>query len=174
MASAAIAARDGRILRGPNLDGNVRERSESRKFRPVIIRAPRFVRIYTHDGSQVAGSQTPEMKIGDAISIPLDGLLQVISHPAIRIHVEQDRAGVADEAIRPAGDYARPDDTREGVHPKPPERAGKKQADDDQNGYRSIRHHVNYGGAHVVVTMRLSVCVLVLLEDHGMFLIGDP
>jgi hypothetical protein len=39
------------------------------------------------------------MKIGDAISIPFDGLLQVISHPAIRIHVEQDRAGVADEAI---------------------------------------------------------------------------
>ena len=85
----------------------------------------------------------------------------------IGVHVEQDGAGVADQAEGPTGDDAGTDDAGERVHPEPAERAGEQQADDHQHRNGGVGDDVDHGGAHVVVAMRRAVRVLVLFESDG-------
>src|SRR3984957_2533910 len=113
------------------------------------------------------------MKIGNPVAIPFDSLPEVIGHPPIRIHIEEDRSGVADQAKRPAGDYASAGDACRGVHPKPPKSSGEQQADDDEYRYSGICHHMDHGSAHIVIAVRLAMCVLMLFEDHRMFIAGN-
>ena len=90
----------------------------------------------------------------------LDGLAEVFGHVAVGGHVQQDGAGVADQAEGPAGDDAGADDAGERVHPQPAEGAGEQQADDHQHRDGGVGHDVDDGGAHVVVAMRGAVRVL--------------
>ena len=69
--------------------------------------------------------QAPEMEIGELVALALNGLAQIVRHMPVRIHVEQDRAGVPDQAVRPAGDDDSADDARKRVHPEPAEGAGE-------------------------------------------------
>ena len=41
-------------------------------------------------------SQPPEMQIGEPVAFGLDDVTHIVGHRTIGIHVEQDRAGVAD------------------------------------------------------------------------------
>ena len=106
------------------------------------------------------------MKVGNAITIFFDSLLQTVCHPAIRSHVEKDRPGIANQSIGPARDHTCPNYACEWIHPKPPESAGESQTDDHENGHSGIRDYMDYGGPHVVITVSLAMCVLVLLVFH--------
>jgi len=63
--------------------------------------------------------------IGELVAVTLNHLPQIVRHAPIRVHVEQDRARVADQPIRPTGDDASSDDAGERVHPEPPEHTGQ-------------------------------------------------
>ena len=87
-----------------------------------------------------------------------------LGHAAVGIHVEQDRAGVADQRVGPGGDDDRADDADERVHEGPAEIPSEREPDDDQERNRRVGQHVNDGGAHVVVAVRGGVRVLVFGE----------
>src|SRR5581483_5327832 len=67
------------------------------------------------------GTEPPQMQIGQAIAIGLDHGAHTRGHAPIRIHIEQDRAGIANEAVGPDGDDNRAAETHDGVHPRPTE-----------------------------------------------------
>ena len=112
----------------------------------------------------MTGTKAPEMEIGERVAVALDRLPQAVRHAPIRVHVEQDRPGVADQAKRPTGDHAGSDDARERVHPEPAERTGEQQADNHQHRYRGVGDHVDDRGPHVVVALRAPWR---MLEDTG-------
>ena len=85
----------------------------------------------------------------------------------VGIYVEQDRAGVADQAVGPACDDERTDDAGERVHPEPAKSAGEQQAYDDENRHRGVGEDVDDGGAHIIVAMRGFLAMFVLDEIHG-------
>ena len=121
-------------------------------------------------------TEAPEVKVGNAIAVRLDHPAYAIGQAAVRHHVEQDRAGVAHQAPRPAGDDTRAEDAGERVHPEPPKRASQQQADDDHDRDRRVGDDVNDGGPHVVVAVGGAEAVsamLMLLEQHGMIATPD-
>ncbi len=122
----------------------------------------------------MSGPEPPEMEIGERITPGLDFLTQSVGHTLVGIHVEQDGAGVPDQAIGPAGDDASPDDAGERVHPKPAKGAGEQQADDHKHRHGGVGDHMDDGGAHVVVAGGRSMRVLVLFEHDGIVLLADP
>ena len=91
------------------------------------------------------------MEIGERVAVALNRLAQIVRHAPVGVHVEQDRSGVADQAIGPTRDHAGADDSGQRVHPEPAERAGEQQSDNDQHRNRRVGDHVDDGGAHVVV-----------------------
>jgi hypothetical protein len=78
------------------------------------------------------------VEVGEPVAVVLDGLAQLASHAPIRIHVERNRSGVADQTVGPTGDDASPDDARKRVHPKPSEGAREQQADDDKHRHGGV------------------------------------
>src|ERR1700693_6111086 len=97
-----------------DLDGVVRQRAKPRQLRPVVVRSTRLGCVDGHYRREVARTQPPEMKVGDFVAIPLDRLPKVIRHGTTRVHVQQNSPCVTDQAKRPTGNYASPDDTCEG------------------------------------------------------------
>ena len=115
------------------------------------------------------GPETPDVQVGEPVALVLHDAPHPVCHAAVRIHVEQDGTRVPHEAVCPGRDHARAHDARERVHPKPAERTGQQQADDDQHGDGGIRHNVDQGGPHVVVAVSRAVRVVAV----SMFLEGD-
>ncbi len=74
-----------------------------------------------HDRSQMAGAQAPQMQIGDACRRRSRWPPQLSASAPVRVHVQQDRAGVADQAVGPTGDHAGADRCR----PADPSRASR-------------------------------------------------
>jgi hypothetical protein len=52
-------------------------------------------------------TEAPKMQVSKFVAVAFHGLAQLIGNAFIRIHVEQNRAGIANETIRPAGDDER-------------------------------------------------------------------
>jgi hypothetical protein len=44
------------------------------------------------------------VQVGQSVAVDLDQRAHMLRHGSIGIHVEQDGAGIADEAVRPGGD----------------------------------------------------------------------
>src|SRR5271166_4807665 len=109
----------------------MRQRREAGEAAPIIVRLAWFRRDDRNDRPEMAWPQAPKVEIGELVAVALNGLAQLACHALVGVHVEQDRSGVADQAVRPTGDDASPDDTGERVHPKPSKGAGEQQADDD-------------------------------------------
>ncbi len=80
-----------------DLDCKMRQRAEARQLAPVIIRPARFACADGHTRSEVAWSEPPKVEVGECVTLPLNRLPKVIRHAPVRVHVEQDRAGVADK-----------------------------------------------------------------------------
>ena len=96
-----------------HLDGQVRQRREAGETDPIIVGLPWFRRDDRNNRPEVARPQAPEVEIGELVAIALNGLSQFARHALVGVHVEQDRPGVADQAIGPTGDDASPDDAGE-------------------------------------------------------------
>ena len=154
-----------RLMR--HLDGQMRQRREAGETAPIIVGLPWFRRDDRDNRPEVARPQAPEVEIGELVAITLNGLSQFARHAPIGVHVEQDRPGVADQAIRPTGDDASPYDAGERVHPKPSESAREQQADDDKHGHGGVGHDVNDGRPHVVVARGRSLRMFVPSKTTG-------
>ena len=57
----------------------------------------------------MAQPQPPQMQIGEGIAIILDRLPHTVRHAPVRVHVEENGPGVADQAIGPAYNNKSPD-----------------------------------------------------------------
>ena len=79
----------------------------------------------------MAGTQSPKVKIAQPVAVGLDEFPDSRLDFPVGVHVEQDAAGVADQAVGPAGDDERADDPGERVHPQPAKGPGQQQPDDD-------------------------------------------
>ena len=110
-------------------------------------------------------SETPRVQISQLITIGLDHGAHALCHAPVRVHVEQDRTGIPDQAVRPASDDGGTDNARQRVHPEPAKRADEHQARDHKHGHCGIGHDVDNGGAHVVVAPSGVVGMLVLFEN---------
>src|ERR1700722_19758221 len=160
-----------RLMR--HLDGQMRQRREARERAPVIVGLPWFRRDDRNNRPEVARPQAPEVEIGELVAITLNGLSQFARHAPVGVHVEQDRPGVADQAIGPTGDDASPDDAGERGHPEPATGARKQQAEDDKHRHRSVGNDVNHGCAHVVVARRRSLRIFVLFKGERIGVLSD-
>src|SRR5579883_439420 len=110
------------LLRLLYLDRDMRQRAEPVEPPAVEVGAPRFSRDDRYDGAKMAGTEAPEMEIGEPVALGFDGAAQPFRQALIGVHVEQDRAGIADETIGPIGDDERADDTHDRVHERSEER----------------------------------------------------
>ncbi len=119
------------------------------------------------DRAEVAGAEPPQMHIDQRVAVALDRRAQSRGQPRVRVHVEQHRAGVADQAGRPTDDDAGADQAGERVHPQPAEAAGQQQADDDQDRHRRVGHDVHHRRAQIVVAMDGIMGVAVIGLGEG-------
>ncbi len=103
------------------------------------------------------------MQVGDAVPTGLDQLAHALRQPLVRVDVEQDRPGVADQPVGPGGDHDRADETDDRIHPVPAEEAAEQQAHYHEGRDRGVRQHMDDGAAHVVVPMRRAVCICMLV-----------
>src|SRR6478609_8374687 len=101
-----------------DLDCEVRQGVKSGQLRSVGVRSAYLACVDRQYRSEVARTQPPEMKVGDLVAIPLDRLPKFVCHRPIRVHVQQNSPSVTDQAKRPTGNYAGPDDACEGIHPE--------------------------------------------------------
>src|ERR1700730_5945905 len=101
-----------------DLDGEVRQRFEARQPPAIIVGITCLAGDDRNDRAEMPRPKAPEMQIGEHVTIGLDFRPQLAGHALVGIHVEQDRAGVPDQAVRPTGDDARADDAGQRVHPK--------------------------------------------------------
>src|ERR1700738_3981725 len=157
-----------------NLDGEMRQRFEPGKSIAIIVSLTSLAGYDRDYRPEMPRPQAPKMEIGELVTLGLNFLTQLVGHAFVGIHVEQDRAGVPDQAVRPTGNDASTDDASKRVHPKPPEGTGKKKANNDEKRYGGIRNHVDPGGTHVVVASRRSVRMFVFFENDGIILCADP
>ena len=75
----------------------MRERPEAREHRAIVGLAALAGRDHRHDRAQMARTEAPEMQVGDPIAAALDRPTQIVGHVAVRVHVQKDGAGVADQ-----------------------------------------------------------------------------
>src|SRR6202158_3353491 len=157
-----------------DLDGEMRQRFEARKSIAIIFSIMSLAGDDRNDRPEMPRPQAPKMEIGERITLGLDFLTQLVGHALVGIHIEQNRAGVPDQAIGPTGDDASPDDASERIHPKPAKGASEQQTDDHKQRYGGVGDNMDHGGTHVVVAGGRSVRVFVLFENDGIILLSDP
>ena len=49
----------------------------------------------------MAGAEAPEMQIGELVAVGFDDGADAFRHAPVGVHVEQDRSGIADQAVGP-------------------------------------------------------------------------
>ena len=86
-----------------HLNGHVRQRAKSPEQRLVVVRPTLVFGCDGHYGAQMAWPKAPQMQVGQSVAVDLDQRAHMLRHGS-GIHVEQDGAGIADEAVRPGGD----------------------------------------------------------------------
>jgi hypothetical protein len=141
-----------------DLDGEVRQRAEPRKLRPVVVRSTRLARVDGHYRPEVARSQPPEMKARDFVAITLDRLSRVVRHGTIRVNVQQDSPCVTDQALHRPRRYLR-------VGPSKAIRTYGRAAD-PQSPAPTLQHR----RLHEYV---LSRALFVFLKDERMLVASD-
>src|SRR3981189_1541668 len=82
-----------------NLDGEMRQRPEPGEPGTVILGSTRVAGNDRNDGPQMPRSEAPEMEIGELVTVDLDFRAQLVGHGLVGIHIEQNSAGIADQAI---------------------------------------------------------------------------
>src|SRR5258708_26885066 len=142
-----------------------------RKAAAIIVSLTSLARAHRNDRPERARPQAAKMEIGELVSVTLKSGAQLVCHAFVGIHIEQDRAGVADQAVRPTGNDASADDAGERVHPEPAEGTGKQKAGDYENRYGGIGNNEGHGGPQVVVAGRRSKRGFRFLEDDGVILL---
>src|SRR5208282_3501999 len=91
---------------GIDLDGQVRELAPVREPALELGRRPRTIAHDRDDGPEMAGAQAPEMEVGDAVLAPrLDRAAYLGGELRVRLGIEQDLRGVADERVGPARNH---------------------------------------------------------------------
>jgi hypothetical protein len=138
-----------------HFDGNVRQGAKAREPCLIIIGPTLLVGRDRDDGAQVAGTKSPNVKIGKPVAVGFDRRAHALGHAAIWSHVQQDGTGVADERIGPSGDNDSANEADHRIHPRPAEKAAQQKGDDDKERDRGVGQDVHDGGAHIVV----AVCV---------------
>ena len=108
--------------RAYHLDGKVRNRREAREFSSIVIRTTAYPRPDGNDCAKVTGTEAPQVKISDLVDIALNRLPETFRHASIRVHVDEDGAGVANETESPTGNNQGSDDASQRVHPHPADR----------------------------------------------------
>lgn len=103
------------------------------------------------------------MQVGDLIPLGFDQPANLLGHAGIWRPIEQDTAGVAQQAKQPVGDDKRADEAGQRVHPGLAERTRQEKADNDQHGHRSVGQNVNDRGTHVVVAVVDTVRVTMIM-----------
>ncbi len=71
------------------------------------------------DEAGMTRTQPPQMQIADAVAVHFQPFAQRAGQPAVRHHVEQHRAGRAQQADRPTQDHRHADQRHQRVHPDP-------------------------------------------------------
>src|ERR1700722_18048122 len=109
------------------------------------------------------------MQVQQPIASGLDRRPDLLLNSIARTNVQEYRAGIANQPVRPVGYHQRTNGTRERIHPQPSEYLGESQSNDSQYRDSRIRDDVHIGGAHVVVPrVEAMIAVLVLLEFHAL------
>src|SRR5579872_2085789 len=156
-----------------HLHGEMGQRLEPRQSRLVIIRVAALGGPDRKDRAEMARAEPPQMQVGERIALALDDLAQARLQVAIRRHVEQDRAGVADEAVRPTRDDEGADHADERIDPQPIESAGEDKPGNDQDGDRGVGEDMDQSRAHIVVARRRANRMAMFLENEATLRAGD-
>src|SRR5580658_10047359 len=86
-----------RVLSGPlsrvDFDRQMRQSANRGEPRAVVVRPPALTRRHRQNGAEMAGAQTPEMEIGNAVAAAFYDFADLGRRSPIRVHVEQDGAG---------------------------------------------------------------------------------
>jgi hypothetical protein len=141
----------------------VRERRGGCKAVADVTRLARGAAGDRYYGAEMAGPEPPKVQIGHAVALRLDSAADLPSDLLVGVHVEQAGGSVADEAVAPAGDNAGANDAGERVHLEPAEDAGQGQTNNDEYRDGGIGHHVDNGGAQVVIMLCRSVGVIMIV-----------
>src|SRR4030088_601535 len=89
---------------------------------PVMRRLAASLGCTRENGAEMPGPQSPEMQVGDLVSLAFDYHTNSLCHKRIRRAVEQDAAGIAQQPNRPVCDDKCADEAGKRVHPEPAER----------------------------------------------------
>ena len=80
---------------GLHLDGEMAQAGDAREAGLVGLRRLGRVRDQRYHRRMVAGSDTPNMEIGDPVAAGLEPVANLFRNPAFGAHIEQHRAGGA-------------------------------------------------------------------------------
>src|SRR5690242_14106883 len=116
-----------------------------------------------NNGTQMARSEPPHVKVSEPIALCFDSLTNAVHYLSGRCHVEQNSACIAEQPIGPACNYEGPHNPRQRIHPEPTEQAGERQAHNNEEGNRSVRHNMNDGRAHIVVAVGYALLKMVVV-----------
>ena len=130
----------------------------------IILRSALTIGRDGKDSAQVSWSEPPYVEVGQLVPICLNHCSHALRHGSVGAHIEQHSARVSHQAIGPNSDDDGTTQTRDRVHPYPPKKSTERQADDNKHRDCRIRQDMNDGSAHIVITMRCAVRVLMFLE----------
>src|SRR3977135_4611183 len=118
-------------MRVLDLYGDMGQVGEFGQSLPVMRRLAASCGCNRDNGAEMPGPQSPEMQVGDLISLAFDYHTDSLCHTRIRRAVEQDAAGIAQQSNRPVCDDKRADEAGKRVHPDPAARARQPEPTND-------------------------------------------
>ena len=135
-----------------DFDGDVTNPVNVGEARLVRIGRLGTIRNQRDDGGAMAGSDTPNVEIGNSITPPgLEAVRDFAGYPVPGPHIEQHGSRGTDQVPRPFRNDQHTDNTHHRVEPKPIQQAPESQTGQDEHGNGCVGHDVNIGRAEIVV-----------------------
>ena len=148
-----------------DFDGDVTNPVNVGEARFVRIGRLRTIRNQRHNGGAMAGSDTPNVEIGNSITPPgFEAMRDFAGYPIPDTHIEQHGSRGTDQVPRPVRDDHHTDDTHNRVEPKPTQQAPDSQTGQDEHGNGCVGHDVDIGCTEIVVGVMMVVVAAVLMR----------
>lgn len=157
------------------LDGDMDELFMFAEQLTVLIGSFRFVRDDRNNSGKLPDTNLPDMKIADdGIAVALDRFANFIRQVGSRRRaIEQDTAGVANEAVSPRHDDAAAENSDSGIEPRPRKKFTGNERTDGGERSKRVGEDVKISGAQIEIVVmivaggRMGMAVIVFMSEHA-------
>ena len=157
------------------LDGDMDELFMFAQQLTVLIGSFRFVRDDGNNSGKLPGTDLPDMKIGyDGIAVALDCLANFFRQVGSRRRaIEQDTAGVANEAVSPRHDDEATENSDSGIEPCPLKKFARNERADGGERSKRVGEDVKISGAQIEIVVmivaggRMGMAMIVFMSEHA-------